>query len=45
VLAYIIPVIALVLGVVLRDEHVEALAIAGLVLVLAGAWLTSRAGR
>jgi drug/metabolite transporter (DMT)-like permease len=45
VLAYIIPVISLVLGVVLRDEHVEALAIAGLGLVLAGAWLTSRAGR
>jgi drug/metabolite transporter (DMT)-like permease len=45
VLAFIIPVVALVLGVVLRDEHVEALAIAGLVLVLAGAWLTSRAGR
>jgi drug/metabolite transporter (DMT)-like permease len=45
VLAYIIPVIALVLGVVLRDEHVAALAILGLGLVLAGAWLTSRAGR
>jgi drug/metabolite transporter (DMT)-like permease len=45
VLAYIIPVISLVLGVVLRDEHVEALAIGGLGLVLVGAWLTSRAGR
>jgi drug/metabolite transporter (DMT)-like permease len=45
VLAYIIPVVSLVLGVVLRDEHVEALAIAGLGFVLVGAWLTSRAGR
>ncbi|MCU1452724.1 MAG: family transporter [Acidimicrobiales bacterium] len=44
VLAYLIPVVALVLGVVLRDEHVEAVALAGLVLVLGGAWLTSRAG-
>lgn len=45
VLAYLIPVVALVLGVVLRDEHVEAIALAGLVLVLAGAFLTTRAGR
>ena len=44
-LAYLIPVISLVLGVVLRNEHVQALAIAGLGLVLVGAWLTSRAGR
>ncbi len=45
IVAYLIPVVALVLGVVLRDEHVEMIAIAGLGLVLAGAWLTSRAGR
>lgn len=45
VIGYLIPVVALVLGVVFRDEHVEALAIAGMVLVLGGAWLTSRAGR
>jgi drug/metabolite transporter (DMT)-like permease len=45
VLAYIIPVVSLVLGVALRDEHVAALAIGGLALVLVGAWLTSRAGR
>ncbi len=45
IIAYLIPVVALVLGVLLRDEHVAALAIAGLGLVLAGAWLTSRAGR
>lgn len=45
VLAYLIPVVALVLGVVVRGESVDALAVVGLVLVLAGAWLTSRAGR
>jgi drug/metabolite transporter (DMT)-like permease len=45
IIAYLIPVVALVLGVILRDETVEPIAIAGLALVLAGAWLTSRAGR
>ena len=45
VIAYLIPVVALVLGVLLRDEHVERLAVGGLVLVLVGAWLTSRDGR
>lgn len=45
IIAYLIPVVALVLGVLLRDEHVEAIAVAGLGLVLVGAWLTSRAGR
>jgi drug/metabolite transporter (DMT)-like permease len=45
VIGYLIPVVALVLGVVFRDEHVAALAVGGLALVLAGAWLTSRAGR
>ncbi|CAN5649677.1 DMT family transporter [soil metagenome] len=45
VLAYLIPVVALVLGVVFRDESVEAIALVGLALVLAGAFLTSRSGR
>lgn len=45
VVAYLIPVVALVLGVAVRDEEVAAIAVAGLALVLAGAWLTSRAGR
>ncbi len=45
VLAYLIPVVALALGVAVRNEPVEPVAIAGLVLVLAGAWLVSRAGR
>ncbi len=43
VLAYLIPVVSLLLGVVLRNETVAAVSIAGLVLVLAGAWLVSRA--
>ncbi|MDQ3739185.1 MAG: DMT family transporter [Actinomycetota bacterium] len=42
--AYLIPVVALALGVVLRDDHVEAIAVAGLGLAIVGAWLTSRAG-
>ena len=45
VIGYLIPVVALGLGVGFRDEHVAALAVAGLCLVLVGAWLTSRAGR
>lgn len=45
VLAYLIPVVSLLLGVVLRDETVAAVSVAGLALVLVGAWLTSRAAR
>jgi drug/metabolite transporter (DMT)-like permease len=42
---YFIPVVALVLGVVFRDERVAALAVAGVALVLLGAYLTSRRER
>jgi drug/metabolite transporter (DMT)-like permease len=45
IIAYLIPVVALILGVLLRDEHVEVIAVGGLGLVLVGAYLTSRAGR
>jgi drug/metabolite transporter (DMT)-like permease len=45
VIGYLVPVVALVLGVAVRDENVAALAIVGLVLVIGGALLTSRAGR
>ena len=45
IIAYLIPVVALILGVALRDEHVEAIAVCGLGLALVGAYLTSRAGR
>lgn len=42
---YFIPVVAIVLGVVLRDETVATLAIGGTALVLLGAYLTSRRSR
>jgi drug/metabolite transporter (DMT)-like permease len=40
---YVTPVVAIGLGVAFRDEAVAGLALVGMVLVLAGAWLTSRA--
>jgi drug/metabolite transporter (DMT)-like permease len=42
---YFIPVVALVLGVVFRDEAVTLAALAGIALILVGAWLTSRRER
>jgi len=42
---YLIPVVALVLGVVFRDEHVGWWAVAGVALVVAGAYLASRPER
>lgn len=39
---YFIPVVALVLGVVFRDESVPLLSVAGMVLVAVGAWTASR---
>jgi len=44
VLGYLIPVVAVVLGVVLHHEHVAAIALVGTALVLLGAYATSRAG-
>jgi drug/metabolite transporter (DMT)-like permease len=41
-LTYLIPVVALVLGVVFRDEVVSPIAIAGIALVITGAILASR---
>jgi drug/metabolite transporter (DMT)-like permease len=43
VAVYVTPVVAIFLGVTFRDETVALLALGGMVLVLAGAWLTSRA--
>lgn len=40
---YLVPLVAIVLGVVFRDEAVHRLALAGIGLVLAGAWFMSRA--
>lgn len=42
---YLVPIVSIVLGVTLLDETVAPLAIGGMVLVLLGAWLTSRAER
>jgi drug/metabolite transporter (DMT)-like permease len=42
---YFIPVVAIALGVVFRDETVEAVSLVGVVLVLSGAYLTSRRER
>jgi drug/metabolite transporter (DMT)-like permease len=41
--AFLIPVVALVLGVVLRHEHVALLSIVGAAICLAGAWLVRQA--
>jgi drug/metabolite transporter (DMT)-like permease len=41
-ITYLIPVVALVLGVVFRDEIISPIAIGGVVLVIAGALLASR---
>jgi len=42
---YLFPVVAIALGVPLRDEPLEAAAVVGTALVLVGAWLVSRRER
>ena len=42
IVGYLIPVVALVLGVLFRDDVVGPIAIVGVALVVAGAYLTSR---
>lgn len=39
---YFVPVVAVALGVVVRSEAVHPIAVVGMVLVLVGAWVTSR---
>jgi drug/metabolite transporter (DMT)-like permease len=39
---YFVPIVAIVLGVLLRGEALHPLALVGTVLVLVGAWITSR---
>lgn len=39
---YFVPIVAVVLGVVVRGERIAAVAVMGTALVLLGAWLTSR---
>ncbi len=41
-ITYLVPVVALVLGTVFRDDHVSHLALVGVVLVVTGAGLASR---
>jgi drug/metabolite transporter (DMT)-like permease len=42
---YMFPVVAIILGVLFRDEELHLVALGGTLLVLAGAWLVSRADR
>ncbi|MDJ0663571.1 MAG: DMT family transporter [Acidimicrobiia bacterium] len=42
VATYFIPIVALILGVSFRDEAAPLLSLAGIALILLGAWLTSR---
>jgi drug/metabolite transporter (DMT)-like permease len=44
-ITYLIPVVSLILGVVFKDDHVAALAIAGVALVVTGAVLASKQER
>jgi drug/metabolite transporter (DMT)-like permease len=39
---YLAPVVAIALGVVFRNDNIQAIELAGTALVLAGAYLTSR---
>ena len=39
---YFVPIVAIILGVVVRDETVHPLSLVGMGLVLLGAWVTSR---
>ena len=39
---YFLPIVATVLGVLILDETVAPVALAGVILVIAGAWIASR---
>ncbi|MBW3664890.1 MAG: DMT family transporter [Actinobacteria bacterium] len=39
---YFVPIVAIVLGIVFRDEAVAVISLVGTAVVIAGAWLTSR---
>jgi len=41
VITYINPLVAVLLGVVVPDEHLGPMSVAGLVLILAGSWLST----
>jgi drug/metabolite transporter (DMT)-like permease len=42
---YLVPVVAIALGAVVRDEQIALLSVAGTALVILGAWITSRSQR
>jgi drug/metabolite transporter (DMT)-like permease len=42
---YFVPVVAIILGIAVRDETVVPIALVGAALVLLGAWVTSRRER
>ncbi|MFV2000077.1 MAG: DMT family transporter [Acidimicrobiia bacterium] len=42
---YFVPIVAIVLGVIIRGDSIQPIAIAGAALVLLGAWITSRKER
>lgn len=44
-ITYLIPIVAIILGVLFRNETIEAIEIAGTVVVLGGAFLTTRSQR
>jgi drug/metabolite transporter (DMT)-like permease len=44
-ITYLIPGVSLVLGVVFKDDHVAALAVGGVALVIVGAMLAGRQER
>lgn len=44
-IAFIIPAVSLVLGVVVRNEHVAAVSIVGGAVCVLGAWMLARSGR
>ena len=42
IVGYVIPIVALVLGVIVLDEQIEAIQIAGVAVALSGGYLLSR---
>ena len=45
VITYVNPAIAVLLGVIVLDEHLGAASLAGLALILAGSWIATRGGK
>lgn len=45
IVAYLVPIVALIIGVIVLDERVEPIQLGGMVVAIMGAWLVSRADR